>query len=160
MSAKHPTAWKFTHRNAEGEILWESDWQENALTDEGEQAILEAFFRGGSVPTNFYIGLVNDSGIAETDTLATMAGEPSSNGYARQLTTFAAAALDSGDYQTVSDTETITASGGSIGPVDHAILTDVSSGTAGDLIAYVPLSTTRTLTDGDSLDVSVTVKLA
>lgn len=160
MSLKHPTIWRFTHRNASGLIVWQQDWTENALADEGEQDILEGFFRGGTIPSNFYIGLINDATIAETDTLATMVGEPSANGYARQLTTFGATALDSGDYQTTSTQETFTASGGSIGPVDHAILTDVASGTAGSLIAYVPLSQSRTLADGDSLNVDITIKLA
>lgn len=156
----HPTVWKFQHVDRDGNVKWESDWVENALTDEGEEDILEAYFRGGSAPTNFYIGLINDSGIAETDTLATMAGEPSGNGYARQLTTFGASAPDSGDYQTTATQETFTASGGSIGPVDHAIVTNVSSGTAGLLIAYVPLSTSRTMADGDSLLATVSIKLS
>lgn len=160
MSIKHPTLWKFQHVDRDGNVLWEQDWTENALANEGEQDILEGFFRGGSIPTNFYIGLINDSGIAETDTLATMTSEPSGNGYSRQVTTFAATALNGGDYETDSDQETFTASGGNIGPVDHAILTDVASGTAGSLLAYVPLSTSRTLTDGDSLNVTVTVSLA
>lgn len=157
---KHPTLWKFEHVSPEGDVLWDQDWTENALANEGEQYMLETSFRGGTAHSNFYIGLINDSGIAETDTLATMAGEPSGNGYSRQVTTFAATALNGGDYETDSDQETFTASGGTIGPVDHAILTEAASGTSGDLLAYVPLSTARTLTDGDSLNVTVTVSLA
>lgn len=160
MSLKSPTKWRFTHTNAKGEVLWRSDWMDNALANEGEQDILEGFFRAGTIPTNFYIGLINDSTIAETDTLATMVGEPSGNGYARQLTTFGATSLQGGDYETTSTQETFTASGGTIGPVDYAILTDVSTGTAGSLIAYVALSTPRTLADGDSLNVDLTISLA
>lgn len=157
MRELHPTVWKFSHFRR-GELLWESDWQENFLTDEGEQDMLEVYFRAGSAPTNFYMGLINDSGIAETDTLATMAGEPSGSGYSRQLTTFGATALNSGDYQTVGTQETFTASGGTIGPVDHAFITDVASGTAGQLLVVSPLAATRTLLDGDSLLATVTLK--
>jgi hypothetical protein len=157
---KHPTAYRFRHiRN--GEVIWEQDWTNNALTDAGEQDILAVYFtRSKSAATNLYIGLINDSGIAETDTLSTMAGEPSGNGYARQLVTFGTPALDAGDYQAVSTVETFTASGGTIGPVTHAILTDVSSGTSGVLIIYVPLSATRTLLNGDSLEVDITAKVS
>lgn len=159
-TVKHPTLWKFEHVSPEGDILWKQGWTENALANEGEQYMLETSFRNGTNHTTFYIGLINDATIAETDTLATMAGEPSGNGYARILTTFAAATLVSGDYETDSDQETFTASGGSIGPVDHAFLTEVASGTAGDFLAYVPLSTSRTMADGESLNVTVTISLA
>lgn len=157
---QHPTVWKFKHiRN--GETIWEQDWTENFLTDAGEEDILSVYFeKSKSAPTNFYVGLINDSGIAETDTLSTMAGEPSGSGYSRQATVFGNPALNSGDFQTVATTETFTASGGTIGPVTHAILTDVASGTAGVLIAAVALSATRTMLDGDSLEVTVTVKLS
>lgn len=183
---RSPTHWQFRHRRA-GRIIWASEigdvdvaihsrefaelvgdqpWTPNALADEGEADILNVYFLNTSAPTNFYVGLINDATIAETDTLATMVGEPSGNGYARQLIERSATgwptgpALDAGDMQITSSTETITAAGGTIGPVDNAILTDVASGTAGDLIAYVALTASRTLQDGDSLDVSFDVKLA
>lgn len=153
-----PTRWRFTHKNKDGDILWQSDWQSNFLTDEGEEHILNCYFsQSGTVPAAFYIGLIDDSTIAETDTLATMVGEPSGNGYARQATTFSDASFVGGDYEAPSTTETFTASGGSIGPVDHAIITDASSGTGGLLIIVSPLSQSRTLSDGDSLEVDVDV---
>lgn len=158
---KHPTIWKFEHTDKDGNVLWESDWMENALTDAGEEAILnQVFSKSVSAVTTWYMGLINDSTIAETDTLATMVGEPSGNGYARQVTTFGDSALDAGDHQTTSTQETFTASGGAIGPVDHAILCDVVSGSAGVLYVYVPLSVSRTMNDGDSLNCTVAVKLA
>jgi len=39
-------------------------------------------------------------------------------------------------------------------------LTDVSTGTVGELIAYVALSASRTLQDGDSLQTSFDIKAA
>lgn len=160
MREMHPTVYRFRHvRN--GEVIWSSDWTENALTNEGEQDILAVYFaKSKSAPTNFYIGLINDAGIAETDTLATMAGEPSGNGYARSECTFGTPALDAGDYESVSTTETFTASGGSIGPVTHAFLTNAASGTSGLFLVYVALSATRTLLDGDSLQVDIAVKVS
>lgn len=183
-----PTRWKFNQRDAAGNLLWasgigeleverddplllrilrEQAWIPNALTDEGEAEILNVYFLNASAPAGgFYVGLINDAGIAETDTLATMVGEASGNGYARQLIERSATgfptgpALDAGDMKITSSTETFTASGGTIGPVDNAILTDVSTGTVGELIAYVALSASRTLQDGDSLQTSFDIKAA
>ena len=185
MRGFHPTEWRFSHRTADGQVLWlsgigdvdmevgsaehlaalaEQPWTPNALADEGEQDMLSVYFRAGTAPTNFYIGLVNDTPV-ETDTVATLTGEPSGNGYARQLvernsTGWPTLALDSGDYRVVSGEETFTASGGSIGPVTYSFLTTTSSGTAGLLIAYAALSASRTLAAGETLGVTARVKLA
>lgn len=185
MSRFSATQWQFQHRTADGRVLWMSGlgeldlevgsvehlealgdqaWIDNALADEGEQQMLDVYLRAGTAPTNFYIALYNDTPV-DTDTMATITGEPSGNGYARQLverssTGWPTLALDSGDYRAVSSTETFTASGGSIGPVTYAALVTVSSGTAGLHIAYAALSTSRTLANGESLDVTKRIKLA
>ena len=181
MSNLHPTRYRLRHRR-NGRIIWASGigdidagmedmavllgdqpYGENALADEGESAMLDVYFRGATAPTNFYLGLVNDTPV-ETDSLTDLTGEPSGSGYSRQTIPatsvgFPTLALDSGDFQTTSTTETFTASGGSIGPVTYSFLA-TSSDNTGLLVAYVALSTTRTLTDGDSLDVDVAIKLA
>lgn len=179
-----PTRWQYRHRRGD-QLIWASGigdvdidtrsaayrelvsdqpWTPNALADEGEQDILEVYFQAATAPTNFYIGLVNDTPV-DTDTLATLAGEPSGNGYARQLversgTGWPTEGLDGGDYQITSSTETFTASGGSIGPVTYAFLTTVLSGTTGLFLVYNALTTSRTLADGESLDVSMDIKAA
>jgi hypothetical protein len=50
------------------------------------------------------------------------------------------------------------ASGGTIGPVTYAVLA-TSSDNAGKLIAFNALQTTRNLLAGDSLKVTLTLKL-
>ena len=157
----HPTEWRFRHRRGDL-VLWESPWVENALADEGEQNILEVYFEGAAGPSGFHLGLVNDTPV-ETDGLADLTGEPSTGGYARQAIarngTDWTGAADAGDWQETSKTVTFTASGGQIGPVTYAILATTSDN-SGLLVAYVALSTTRTLVDGDSLDASMRVKLS
>lgn len=153
--------WKFTHLNIDGSI--KDQWcQFNALADEGEQQILDTYFRDATEPTSFYIRLVNDTPV-ETDTIADLTGEPSGNGYsaqalARNNTDFPTLALSSGDYQVTSKTVTFTASGGSIGAVTYGILT-TSTDSSGKLIAYVALSGSRTLASGESLQVTFSIKL-
>lgn len=136
------------------------------LFDEGEQFMLDVFYRGATPPTEFYLGLCNVSGgvanMAETLTLATLSGEPSGNNYSRNLiersaTGFPTLALDNGDYQVVSGAERFTASGGSIGPVNVAFLATTSDNT-GKLLTAVDLSGARTMADGESLDVTEAIK--
>lgn len=184
MSLLHPTQWQFRHRRgnkviwASGigdvdvalhtkeyeELLREQPFTPNELVNQGEEHILDVYFRGATGPTQFYIGLCNDT-LVDTDTLATLTGEPAGNGYARvnqlierSATGFPTLALDSGDFRTVTSTETITSTG-TIGPVNTAFLATTSDNT-GRLIAWASLSTARTLANTDSLDVSMAIKLA
>lgn len=166
-ASRYIGVWHFTHRAADGQVL--ADWeQHNALVDVGEQRLLEVYFRDATEPgANEFLFLSdasNPCSIAETDSLTTAAtGEPSTNGYARQTITrdtsgWPTSALDAGDWQITSTTETFSASGGSWGPVNCAGLA-TSSDNTGDFLAFVPLSQARTLASGESLDVSLRVKL-
>jgi hypothetical protein len=185
----HPTQYKFAHwRSGESgrELLWASgvgeldealpeaspvtrellaarSWSPNALADQGEQSMLDVYFRAGSPPASFYLGLWNDTPV-DTDTLADLTGEVSGTGYARiaaarNSTDFPTLALASGDYQVTSVTKTFTASG-TWSAATAMVLCTAATGTAGLHIAWVMLSATRTLIDGDSLDVSLSVKLS
>lgn len=154
--------WNFVHYNADGSI--KDQWSMfNALLDEGEQDILDIVFRDATEPSSFYVGLCNSTP-GETTTLTTLSNEASGSGYARIAlarngTDWPTLALASGDYQLTSLVKTFTASGGTIGPVTNAFLCTVASGTSGKLYATVALSTTRTLADGESLSVTLNIKL-
>lgn len=176
------TEWKFKHERA-GELIWASGlgelaipvgsdeyfealgdqlWTPNALADEGEEIMLDVFFRGASLPASHYVGLVAGSP-AETTTLATMT-EVSGTGYARialakNSTDWPTLALDTGDFQAVSLGKVFTASGTWTGAT-NSFLTGAASGTSGDFIAYAPLGATRTLISSDTLTVTTRVKLA
>ena len=153
--------WEFEHSDKYGNIL--DAWvEQNALADEGEQNLLDAYFRSQNSPSIFYIRLFNDTPV-ETDSISSLTGEPSTNGYSaqslgRNTSGFPTLELNSGDYRVVSDQVTFTASGGSWGPVIYATLT-TSSDSSGKLIAYVALSTSRTLADGETLRVRFYIKL-
>lgn len=160
----HPLAAKFAHRDRSGNIIWETAWIENSLADEGEQDILDIIYRASTAPTTFYTRLYNDTPV-DTDTLALLTGEASGNGYGaltwnRNSTDFPTLALDAGDYQVSSVTKQYSASGGSWGPVTYMVLATVATGTAGKIYNYFALSQSRTLADGEKLDVSMKMKLA
>lgn len=179
-----PTQWKFKHERGD-QLLWASDigdvedrfimvgtpeyaeamgdqrWTRNALADDGEELMLDVFFRGAAL-TSLYTGLVSATP-TDTTTLATMT-EVTGTGYARianarNTTDFPTLALNSGDFMVTSLAKVFTA-GGTWTGATYGFLTNASSGTSGKFITYTALSATRTLVNGDTLTVTHTVKLA
>jgi hypothetical protein len=152
--------WEFYHWDKDGNLIW-SDTVENALADEGEELALAVFLKGQS-QGSFYLGLSDDTP-DDTYLLTDLSGEPSGNGYARQEIERSAVgwptlAMDAGDFMATSKLVTVTASGGTIGPVTIMFLTDVVSGTAGKFIAWATLSATRTLQNGEALGCKMKIK--
>lgn len=146
---------------AEHKILREQSYTHNFLTDGGESAMLDVFFRAGAAPT-FYFALYNATP-AETSTMA-LTTEVTGTGYARisvarNATDFPSLTLDAGDFKVTSATKTFSATGPWTSAT-HLALVSTASGTSGTLYAIVPLSGTRVLASGDSLNVSFGVKLS
>lgn len=166
MEKKHlwfDNVWTVKHKR-NGNVLWE-DSGRNGLADEGEEAILELFFRNGLLfePTEFYVRLCNDT-LVETDTLGLVQNEPSGSGYAPQVLErstvgFPTKELNEGDYRLVSKEVTFVATGGDIGPVTTAYLA-TTSGNTGKLLAFRTLSLTRTVLAGDEMVVQMRIKLS
>lgn len=150
----------FEARDAAGRVKW-GECQHNALANEGQQEMLNVYLQGGTAPTGFAIGLSSMT-FAVTTTYATITGEPSGNGYARQTLTRSSSAggwptlaLDLGNFKATASTVTYTATG-AVGPVTSAFMI---SSTNNKLISYTALSTSRTLASGDTLQVTYAVKL-
>jgi hypothetical protein len=147
---------------ADLEIVHSQLWTPNALADEGEKDILDVYFDDVAVRTNTYFRLFNDTPL-ETDTLATLTGEVTGTGYAgiavARGTDWSDPTLDAGDMQTTTTTKQFSA-GGTWTDATQLVLATVGSGTAGLFLAWAALSTTRTLTNGDTLDVTLAVKLS
>lgn len=156
--------------DAEGHILWSEGWVDNILHDEGEIYILSAAFDTdltgyGAPPANLYLGLDNRTTPAEADTLASLSGETSGNGYARvalSSTTGFTISASAPYNQATSSTATFTSTG-TIGPAKNRFLcthiTATTSGTGQRLIASVALSTTRTLNNTDVLNTNIVLQL-
>ena len=111
------------------------------LHDEGEQFLLSVLFSGLAMPTNIYLGLDNRTTLAATDTLASLVGEPTVNGYARQPVGSSSFTVvpTSGAYQANSPIVTFSASGGSWGPVNNLFMS-TSLDNTGKIIASVTLN--------------------
>lgn len=157
--------WTVRHTDARGRLLW-AGFGRNMLHDEGEQFILQVVFSEVQTPpAAYYIGLDARTSLAEADNLAALVDEPPGTyGYARKAVNSDATdftiSQESGDYQALTKTVTFTAAGGAIGPVTKAFLCTVVSGTSGKLIQSVALSQSRTLQSGESLNVSMYLRLS
>jgi hypothetical protein len=157
-----------------GKLKWEDLGLKNLLHDEGEQALLSAYFATamtgyGAPPANLYLGLDARVSLAEADTLLSLSGEPSGNGYARKALSTAGTGASGQDfyvnqpgtyYRADSKVVTFIASGGAWSAVTKMFLCTVVSGTAGKLIASLALSASRTLQDGDSLNASIYIGMS
>ena len=131
---------------------------------EGLEYILEtAFSESQSVPANFYIGLCEDASVAEDAALADLT-ELSGNNYARVAVPsgshvgFTSESVGTNDRKVTTVTVTFTASGGAWNGAIHCFLATTVDD-SGKLIAASALSATRTLQDGDSLEVSMVITL-
>lgn len=237
LASGSPGAWRHLRRFEAQLLAPHTLYQEaaaNTLADEGQELTLLVFLQGAAL-TTFYLALINDT-LVETDTLATMLGEPTSNGYGRaQVTrdalgwptmarnipldhtgtaqaggnttiTLAAGASASdnfyagcvvettggagprqkrliiayngttkvatvnqqwavnpdatttytvhSDFMATSKLIRFQASGGSWGPVNTMVLTNVASGSSGKLISYASLTAAQTPSAGESFDIT------
>lgn len=161
----HGLSWQ-TDRH--GRLLWvEEGPVDNILHDEGEQYILARAFDTdltgySSTPTNLWLGLDARATLAEADTLASITGEPTLGGYARKSVSTTAGftiTQPGAYYQAATGTLAFTASGGNYGTVKNRFLATTSDA-SGKLICSLALSADRTVNDGDTLNVSLTIGLS
>ncbi len=133
-------------------------WTPNDLANEGEVDILDVYFDAQAVRATLYFGLLSASA-SETTTEAGMTELTVANGYARiavaRGTDWAVPTHAAG---TLSVTKQFSASGAWSTALDLSLSTSASGG-GGLFIAWSTLSQSRTLGDGDTLDVSLTVSM-
>lgn len=147
-----------------GRILWE-ETKKNIIPNEGEKALVDTFYRKNAdlyfAADYFYVGLYKGS-VSEDTELAGIPGEPSGNGYSRtaiERSTVGWPTIQKheNDWRVVSKEITITASGGSIGPVTGAFLC-TSLTDSGVLIGAVAMKVPRTIPSGDKVEFSIRAK--
>jgi hypothetical protein len=162
MGKSHPwfnNIWTVQHIRG-NQVIWEVD-KENTITNAGERSILNSYFKGIEAPPEFYIRLASGY-IGVSDTLATIKGEPSGNGYApilieRSIVGFPKLELIEGDYRLVSKTVQFSSTGSWV-PVNYIFLATTLD-SSGVLVAALNLSTERSLISGDILQVAFKIRL-
>lgn len=136
------------------EIFYEQPWNDNFVADEGEQLILDIFYRAATAPTNLFLRLANSTPV-ETSTLASLT-EVTGTGYAaislgRNTTDFPTLALVGGDYKVSMLTKTFTAAG--TWTTANYLYMATTSNNTGKLVSAIALGTPRTLVGTDTLAV-------
>jgi hypothetical protein len=138
-------------------ITEDQEWTSNALADEGEVDILDVYFDAQAVRTSLYFTLYNDTPV-ETDGLTDLTGIVTGTGYGSITVTRGTDwGVPTAGGGTTTVTKTFTA-GGAWSAATYLIL-QTTTDTSGLLLAYAALSQSRTLANGDTLDVTMTVTL-
>jgi hypothetical protein len=131
-------------------------------TDGLTYVVQTAFTEEQSAPANFYIGLCNDT-LVLGDTLATLAGELSGGGYARQTVasdgTDITDAADGDGWRATFKEVTFAADGADWAEVNTWFIA-TSADNSGKLIASGPISPAKTLLDGSSFDLTTYITVA
>lgn len=153
------------HLDVDGCVLWCKKDLLNIFHSNGEYFMLNVVFNtssGITVPGSYYLGLDNRTTPALGDTLASLSGEPTQNGYIRaavsSLNGFNVS-LSSSNYRASSSVVTFSAAGGGWGPVTNLFLT-TATGNTGYLLSTTSLGGSRTLLDGQSFTARVSLGLS
>lgn len=141
----------------EGKIIYEEENIKNILHTSGEQFCLSVLFAGGTIPLYYYLGLDNRLILAAANTMSSLIGEPTVNGYARQFlsSTGFTVELVSGIYRAKGSIVTFNAIGGSWGPVRNMFFTN----NTGILISSASLISPITLNNGDAVNMRISMQL-
>jgi hypothetical protein len=123
----------------------------SSFSDYTENLVLTWLFTGSSAtrPTAWYVGLFT---AAPSDTGG--GTEVTGNGYDRVATGTISGSGTATTFTNAAAIEFAAASGGNWGSIGWAGIFDASS--SGNLLAWAPLSTARTINDGDVLRIPAT----
>ncbi len=162
---------KFTHKNKDGEVLWQSDWEPNQMADEGFEQMFDIYFRGqATTPSKFQIGLVKED-LDKDDTITEIIAKEiedilGDSTYVRQDVerddTADGFDLDMDENYDVEIISTVVEfinnhPTDAWTPATHGFMTAVTAG--GDkFVCWKELSTTRTLQSEDQLNVQIRQK--
>lgn len=150
---------KAVHRDKDGNIIWENA---AALIDQGEEHMLKGWVQAvaNSIPSGFKVNLVTDVTIAEAATTFTVV---TGTGYAEVSVAHDATdwtyGTDAGDSKVTTKDCVFTASGADWTTAKKTVLEAILN-SVDTLIAYADLSQDRTVGNGESLTVSIILKLS
>jgi len=140
-------------RDRFGNIKWEETFR-NLVTTEGKNSILDVYFDAATQITTWYCGLKGAGDAAAADTLASHSGWTEVTDYSgdRKAITFGepsngSLAASSAVSFAINDTATVAG----------AFITSAETGTSGTLYSAGDFANSRSVEDGDTLNVTPTV---
>lgn len=141
--------------DAQGNLKWKEETH-NLVVNQGKNDILDKYFKGSSYTASWFAGLKGTGTIAAGDTLASHAGWSEITSYTgdRKAITWGTVSSQSLTATAVSFaiTGTVTVAGG--------FICTVATGTSGILYSVENFSSSRSLENGDTLNVTCTVSMS
>lgn len=136
----------------DGVVKWVEDVT-NVVTTEGKNYLIDTFFKLGTLPTGWYMGLAGTGTKAAADTLASHAAWSELNPYTgnRPAITFGTTSAGSNTATAVSYAINATTT------VYGAFVANVNTGTTGKLYSVSDFSGSKAVASGDTLNVTLTV---
>ena len=134
------------------EVKW-SENVPNVVTNTGRNDVLDKYFKGSAYTAAWYLGLKGTGSAAAGDTLASHAGWSEVTPYSgsRKAITWGTTSSQSNTATAVSFSITGSAT------VAGGFITTASSGTSGTLYSASDFASSRTVANGDTLNVTPTV---
>ena len=151
------SVYRFECVGADGAVKWTEEVH-NLVTNEGLNDLLSKYFKGSSYTAAFYVGLKGTGSAAAGDTLASHAGWTEVSSYTgnRQALTLGSVSgqsvNNSGAVNSFAITGTATVAGG--------FVCTVATGTSGILYGVADFASSRSVINGDTLSVTVTLTSA
>lgn len=138
----------------DGQEKWRESFT-NLVTTVGRNDLLDKYFKGSSYSAAWYLGLKGAGSVNAADTLASHAGWSEVTPYSgnRPAITFGTTSSGSNTATAVSYTINATAT------VAGAFVSSVNTGTSGILYSAGDFSASRSVADGDTLNVTLTVSV-
>lgn len=147
----------------DNKIIFKKENFTNTLHAQGELFMLNLMCNSGTVPANYYLGLDNRSTISLTDTLSSLVGEPTGNGYNRQpissTSGFTISQQVNGNYVATVSLITYSATGSGWGPIQNIFLATTANN-SGSLLGTAPIGSSSTLVSGDVLNLGFNFALS
>lgn len=136
----------------DGVVKWRETFH-NLVTNVGRNDVLDKYFKGSTYTAAWYLGLKGTGSAAAADTLASHGGWSEVTPYSgnRPAITFGTTSSQSNTASAVSYSITGSAT------VAGAFIASVNSGTSGILYSAGDFAASRTVANGDTLNVTPTV---
>ena len=148
--------WKVTCLDKDGNIKWEEN-EKNIIVTAGLNHVLDVQFHATTQVTAWYIGLKAAGSAAAGDTMASHSGWAELTGYAGNRKEWTEGAASSGS---MTNSSSVDFAVNATATVAGAFLNTEATGTGGTLYGVVDFSSARSVIDGDTLQVTVTVTAA
>jgi hypothetical protein len=148
--------WKVTCLDKDGNIKWEEN-EKNIIVTAGLNHVLDVEFHATTQVTTWYIGLKAAGTPIAADTMASHSSWAEITDYSGNRKEWTEGAASSGS---MTNSSSVDFSVTGTATVAGAFLNTAATGTAGTLYGVVDFSSARSVINGDTLQVTVTVTAA